>query len=90
MQQTPESTLIWLAAIGAALGLGQLLKSKEPVTIRSALGRAIVTAGLSMSGSLILLFYPNAPFIACLGAGAFVGSIGTDMVVAILKKYVAK
>jgi hypothetical protein len=90
MQQSPESTLIWLAGLGALLGLGQLLRSKEPVTVRAVLGRAIITAGLSMSGVLITLVYPEAPLGAQLAVGAFLGSLGTDAVVAVLKVFVKK
>jgi hypothetical protein len=86
MQQSIEHTVLWLMGIGAVIGLGQLLRSQEPITLRAALGRAIVTGGLSVSGALILLVYPDAPLLPVLAAGAFAGSLGTDAIVAVLKK----
>jgi hypothetical protein len=90
MQESPYRTLAFLALFGAAIGLGQLLKSKEPVTARAAVGRALITGGLATGGGLIQLWFPNAPFLAILGAGAFLASLGTDVIVSILRKYVVK
>lgn len=90
MQDTPLRTMMLLASIGAIIGIGQLLKGQEPVTWRAAFGRAIVVAGISCAGGLIQLLYPNAPLIAILGAGAFLGSLGTDTLISLLRKYVVK
>ena len=70
MQNSGFHILAWLAAIGAVIGLGQLLQSKEVITWKIALGRAIVSAGLAASSSIVLLWLPDAPTAALLGLAA--------------------
>jgi hypothetical protein len=81
-------TVLSLGVIGALIGLGKLLDSTEPVSLRKAAGRAIVTSGLSMSGALILLVFPSTPILVVLGAGAALASLGTSFLESVISKRV--
>lgn len=69
---------LWLATLGAAVGLGQLLTSKEPLTIRLVAGRALVSGGLGMAAAAIIAIMPALPFAAQLGIAAMFASLGTS------------
>lgn len=75
-----------LAGIGAAIGLGQLLLSDEPITLRRAAGRAVVTAGLSVGAVCVLSYWPALPTTVVIGFGAAVASMGTSGLEKLLSK----
>jgi hypothetical protein len=79
--------LSWLALMGAGIGLGQLFLSEEKITLRRALGRAIVTAGISVGAASILTMMPALPFVAVVGVAAATASMGTAGLEQILKRY---
>lgn len=86
MDKTSVEILAWLAGIGAAIGLGQLLMSDEPLTVKRAVGRAVVTAGLSVGSACILIAIPGIPFIAQVGLAAAVASLGASGLEKLLPK----
>jgi hypothetical protein len=69
---------LWLIFLGAGIGLGQLLATKEPLTWRLVLGRAIVSGGLGLAAAAVLSFMPALPFAAQLGLAATSASLGTS------------
>lgn len=85
-----STTLQWLAGIGAAIGLGQLLVAGDPITWRLALGRAICSAGLATGGAAALIWIPTMPMPAVLGLGAALASLGTSGLERLLQKYIPK
>lgn len=76
MQDSPYGILGALGGVGALIGLGQLLLSDEPLTLRRALGRAVVTAGLSLGAATILIAIPGLGTTAIVGVAAAVASLG--------------
>lgn len=77
-----------LAAIGAMVGIGQLLNSEQPITWRAAAGRAIVTCGLSVSAGLILALLPAVPPLAVIGLAATSASLGTSFLERLAQRFV--
>ena len=49
------------AAMGAALGIGAMMASNQPISARLLVGRAISTAGVSVAAGAILLWFPDLP-----------------------------
>jgi CHASE2 domain-containing sensor protein len=87
-----ESTkgVFWLAAVGAAVGLGQLLASSEKLTKRIVFGRAIVSAGIGASSAAALVLWPELPMAAQLGIAAALASLGTSALERLFQRVVGK
>ena len=89
-----EQEWLWfggiLALIGAVIGLGKLLQSKEPLTLRLAIGRMIVTSGLSVGAFTLLVFIPDASKPLIVGVAVMIGSIGESSIEAIVRNYLSK
>lgn len=79
-----------LAGVGAAIGIGKLLESGEPLKPRKAIGRAIVSGGLAAAGSLILIPYPDLPLPVVVGAGAALSSLGVSYLENLLARKLEK
>lgn len=69
---------LWFAFVGLCIALSKLLDSKEKITPRIAIGRALSTSGIAMAAGLILIWFPNVPWVAQLGAAAALASLGTS------------
>lgn len=72
-----SETFVFLA-LGAFIGMGQLLASQERVTLRLALGRAISVGGLSAAAGVVWLLHPNTPFGVQVSVAAALASLGTS------------
>ena len=59
--------LMTLGGVGAALGIGQLLASQDPITARVILGRAIISGGLGLAAGAALTVLPNLNHVALAG-----------------------
>lgn len=66
------------AAVGVAIGLGQLLASREVLTVRIIIGRALSTGGLAMAAGIALVWLPDLPLVAQIGVAAALASLGTS------------
>jgi hypothetical protein len=80
----------WLPVMGAVIGLGQLLGSDVPLRVRVVLARMIVTAGVAMSSSALLLLIPDVSHLAVAGVGAAMGSLGTSTLEKIADRVIEK
>jgi hypothetical protein len=79
MSQSRElANAAMLAGAGVAVGIGQLLHSKEPLTWRIVVGRAMSSGGLGMAAGAALSWAPDLPFGAQLGIAAALASLGTS------------
>lgn len=67
-----------LASVGVVLGVAQLLRSKEALTVRIVAGRALTTGGLSMAAGAVLAWMPDIPLVAQIGIAATLASLGTS------------
>lgn len=79
---------LWLIFLGAGIGLGQLLATKEPLTWRLVIGRAIVSGGIGLSAAAVLSFMPSLPFAAQLGIAATLASLGTSALEKLLNRVI--
>ena len=82
--------MINAAAIGALIGIGQVLDSPDALSFRAVLGRALCVSGLAVGSFALLALVPDLPPKAQLGAAAFVASIGTDTAVRIVHQLAIK
>lgn len=80
----------WLASVGCAIGLGQLLSSKEKLTARIIMGRALSSAGIGAASSIIFLMFPDVPLPAQLGAAATMASLGTSFLEKLVQRFIGK
>lgn len=79
-----------LAAVGALIGVANMLKSDEKLTIRKVAARAILNGGLGVAAAAIVLLIPSAPFAAQVGLGAALASLGVSALEALFNKAVSK
>jgi hypothetical protein len=77
-------TISLSALVGAIIGIGHLLSSDEELTLRMAMGRAIVSAGLASSAPVVLLWFPKMPSMVEFGVAALLASLGTSGLQSIL------
>ncbi|MHC0508796.1 phage holin family protein [Achromobacter aegrifaciens] len=56
-----------LAILGVVIAIGKLLVSNEKFSWHLAIGRAIVSAGLSVAAGSILAFIPGVSMLAVIG-----------------------
>jgi hypothetical protein len=89
-QSVGVGLLAALGGTGAAIGLAQLLITDEPLTLRRAAGRAMVTAGLSVGAAAAVAWLPNIPFYAVVGLGAAMASLGTTGLEKLLQRFFRK
>ena len=69
---------LWLALMGAGIGLGQLLASKDTLTVRLVIGRAVSSGALGMAAAAVISVMPEIPFAAQMGLAAVSASLGTS------------
>jgi hypothetical protein len=85
-----NSLLARMAAIGAAVGVAQVLMSKDPVTVRSTVGKAISNAVLAVSAAATLAVVPGLNPFVLTGISALVATLGTEGLQKLFQKYVNK
>ena len=78
--------VLWLALLGSLVGLGQLLLTKEVLTLRIIVGRAICSGALGMAAAAIISFIPEVSFAAQLGLAAVFASLGTSALERIVQR----
>jgi hypothetical protein len=81
-----EKTLLELTFMGALIGTAKLLVSSEVITVRVALGRAILGSATSLIAGVILVRIPNIDPLALLGAGSALGIVGQQYLEKLLRK----
>lgn len=79
--------LAQLGLLGAIIGLGQLLASKEVLTLRIVIGRALSSAGLAAAAASVLTWLPELPLAAVLGLAAALASLGTSGLEKLLQRF---
>jgi hypothetical protein len=68
--------LLVLVGMGVVIGVGKLLASDEKFSWRLAIGRAIVSAGLSVAAGALIAFIPGLNQMALIGLAAASAVIG--------------
>ena len=77
-------------AVGMVIALGQMLQSKDDITLKLALGRCITTGGLALAAGSALTLFPDLPFGAQLGIAAGLASLGNSGLELLLQKVFGK
>lgn len=80
-----EKGMLYLAAIGALIGLGKLLLSSEQLTPRLIIGRTILGSATSTVAGVALAQFPDLPMPALVGIGAGLGIAGAQFLEAWIK-----
>ena len=76
--QEQIKTVIWLAFIGAFIGIGKLLQSNQPLSWRLVIGRTITGSAVSTIAGLALIHIPDMPFSAVMALGSALGILGAE------------
>jgi disulfide bond formation protein DsbB len=90
MMSEEQKTIFYLLTVGALVGLGQILASKEILTKRIVIGRMLSSAGLGASAATVLAFMPQLPIIAQFGLAAALASLGTSGLERLFQKWLDK
>ncbi len=82
------ATAAMFALVGITIGIGQLLASKEVLTPRIIVGRALSTAGIAMAAGSALAWVPDLPLVAQIGFAALLASLGTSGLERVFQKVI--
>lgn len=66
------------SGVGVLIAMGQLLQTKDPITLKVAIGRCITTGGIALVAGATLTLFPGLPFIAQIGIAAMLASLGNS------------
>lgn len=88
--QKEEQSLYVLLIMGAVIGIGKLLVSNDPITLRLILGRALLGAATSMVAGVGLAQFPDLPPMALYGIGSALGIVGSQFLELWLKRWMNK
>jgi predicted MFS family arabinose efflux permease len=83
-------TFLALIGIGAGYSVGKKLSSGDPLSWRIWIGDVIITGIAAIIAGSVLLFFPNAPWIAVLGVGAMCAIMGVTFVPTLVSKFTDK
>lgn len=83
----PVESLLGMTATGLMVGLGQLLGSKEKLTWRLVIGRALSSVGLALIAGVALIQIPNIHIVALIGLSALFASLGTSAIEKAVQHY---
>lgn len=90
LQSVPRSwgeLFAMLAALGAAIGTGKLLASKQRFTWRRLLNATLAGAGLAAAGVVPLFWFPDANPVAAIGLGVLLATLGLGGIQKLLKTW---
>lgn len=76
--------------IGAIIGVGKLLSSKEADSVRLIIGRAISTGAVAVAAGAILIWVPNLPQLGRIGVAAGLAVLGTAGLERILMRIIGQ
>jgi hypothetical protein len=85
-QEHPEAFVGVLGGLGAFIGLGKLLASDDPLSIRMVAGRCMASAGLGAAAGAATLLFPSADPVVLLGIAAGLTSISSSTLEYVIKK----
>lgn len=78
--QEYEKSIFGLILTGAFVALGKLLVSKEGITFRIVVGRAILGSATSLLAGLVLIQIPHIHPLALLSLGSGLGIVGQQVI----------
>jgi hypothetical protein len=86
-EQTFLQRIVGLGLAGLLAGLGALIASKETLTTRAIIGRALTSVPIGIGSSSLLIFYPNLVYEAQVGIACFAGTLGASGIERLYQKY---
>lgn len=78
-----------LAVTGALIGIAKVLNSDEPIKLRTAIARAILSGALGVAAAAVVLLFPGVGFAAQVGVACILTSLGVSSLEVILKRMFA-
>lgn len=85
-----HKALVTVASVGVIIGIGQVLMSNVSMTLKRAVGHALVTTGIAVSSFTVLAWIPDAPTNLLVGVSAALASLGTAGVSALAEKFLTR
>lgn len=89
-EQNLYKTATTLGLAGLIAGIGSLLASKETLTLRLIVGRALSSVMLGLGASAILIWYPEISLETKIGVACLFASVGTSGLEKIIQKIGSK
>jgi len=86
-EQQVTKTVAVLGLAGFIAGLGTLLASKEHLTVRIVIGRAISSIVLGVTASLSILWYPDITLETKIAIACGIASLGTSGLERLYQKF---
>lgn len=87
MPNGETSLLTKLLIIGAFIGVGKLMVSNEPITLRILLGRVILGSAVAPLAGVVLLKYEELPELAVIGIACGLGILGSALIEELFKRW---
>ena len=84
--QEQAKIFMYLAGIGALIGIGKLLQTNQPLTWRLVIGRMITGSAVSTVAGWSLIHIPDMPFSAVMALGSALGILGAEFLEQWMKK----
>ena len=86
-EQQVTKTVAVLGLAGLIAGLGTLLASKEQLTARIIIGRAISSVALGTTASMSILWYPDITLETKIAIACGIASLGTSGLERLYQKF---
>lgn len=82
-----EKELLILPGVDAVIGLGKLLTSVEPLSVRGIAGGMVTGAALSVSAGAVLILFHELPPTALVGVASVIGLLGQPLLEKIMDHF---
>lgn len=79
-----------LAGAGFIVGIAKLLNSDEPIKVRQAIGRAILSGATGLAAGAAVIFIPGISFVAQVALACILSSLGTSALETLFARIVKK
>ena len=86
-EQQVTKTVAVLGLAGFIAGLGTLLASKDQLTVRIVIGRAVTSIALGVTSSLSILWYPDITLETKIAIACGIASLGTSGLERLYQKF---
>ncbi|OAT26541.1 phage holin [Buttiauxella ferragutiae ATCC 51602] len=87
MPNGETSLLTKLLLIGAFIGLGKLMASNEPITLRILVGRVILGSAVAPIAGIVLLKFKDMPELVVIGIACGLGILGSALIEELFKRW---
>ncbi len=82
-----------ITAIGGAgliIGIAKILAADEPIKLRQAIGRALLSAGLGCGAGMVVLLIPGLSMVGYVGLSCALASLGASAVEKLFSKAILR